>query len=213
MTGSMVHADCLVAVPMKDPARSKTRLSDAMAPEARHALARYLFKRTLELLREAQRLAEFDLVVVTGSEQVTAMAGSAGVSVLDEGPVAELSAAATRAAAWAAARGYRRFCVIPADLANPRPQDLAEFIGCPADAAICPSTDLGTNAILVSPPTAIRFAYGPRSATAHIKNAKQAGLTPRILPFESLRFDIDTSNCLEQAMIAFPELCNQLGEP
>ncbi len=105
--------------------------------------------------------------------------------------------------------------MIPADLAAPDPADLARLLCYGHDrnrAIICPATDLGTNALLVSPPTAIPFLYGPNSAIRHLRAAEQAGLNPILLRLDSLQFDIDTAASLERAMRDVPDLPRMLGQ-
>ena len=46
----------LIVVPMKDPKISKSRLNDALAPEARERLATLLFKNTIDVLLESVKL-------------------------------------------------------------------------------------------------------------------------------------------------------------
>ena len=214
MTRIAKNADCLLVVPMKDPAASKTRLSATLPAGERRRLARLLFRQTLTVLLQTRKSAPFDLAVVTGSEEATAIAQEMGVGVISEGHETTLTGAVSEAADWAAAQGYASLCIVPADLAAPDPRDVERLITTglrDKRALICPSTDLGTNALFVAPPTAMPFAYGPRSATRHLENAERAGLNPALLPLESLRFDIDTSACLERAMREVPGLPRALN--
>ncbi|MEX0287210.1 MAG: 2-phospho-L-lactate guanylyltransferase [Paracoccaceae bacterium] len=196
----------LITVPMKDPSTSKTRLSGALDDTARIRLARLLFQRTLEFLTPVGDQAGADLAVVTGSDTVTALACQAGFSVIAEPDHTTLTGAVTHAAEWARAQGYDRICIIPADLAAPLQRDVLIFLSSDADVTICPSTDRGTNALLVSPATAIPFRFGPRSALLHRAEAEALGLDVRLMPLDSLSFDIDTTACLTRAATQVPDL-------
>ncbi len=197
--------NCLVVVPMKDPAISKTRLRSSLKPSQRSSLARLLYKRTLETLKLAQELGDstaFDLAVVTNSKEAEELALSYDVTVIDEGPVQSLSLAVSTAAQWAQSNGYGALCMFPADLAAPDPSEIYRFVTLGLEtgsAIVCPSTDMGTNGLFLAPPTAIDFSFGENSAVLHLQALKNAGISSKILPLESLKIDIDTSDCLEQS--------------
>ncbi|MEM9204939.1 MAG: 2-phospho-L-lactate guanylyltransferase [Pseudomonadota bacterium] len=203
-----MRGETLVIVPMKDPARAKTRLAGALDPFERARFAITLFKRTLHLLLSMQRedLA-FDLAVVSGNEEIKTLAAQIGIRTIDENPALSLSDALDQAASLASVEGYDRLCVIPADLAAPDPIDLEKFLFTRFGTdgiALSPSRDFGTNALLASPPNAIPFAYGPGSFHHHLAVAEARGLTPIILPLESLKWDIDTTDDLAEFAAKHP---------
>ena len=209
---------CLVVVPMKDPSLSKTRLRGRLKDDQRKALAQLLFKRTLQTLLQARgdnHPARFDLAVVTDSDEAAAIAAAQGVAVIEEGPAHSLSRALDTAASWAEGQGYEAICMFPADLAAPDASEINQFIGAglqDGGGVLCPSTDMGTNALFLAPPTAINFSFGINSATSHMAAIEQAGLVPRVMPLESLRFDIDTVSCLEKSLGQVPEVSNLLAQ-
>jgi len=197
---------------MKDPGASKTRLSPVLSPDARADLARLLLQRTLSLLTGIQPRGGFDLAVVTGSAEVAQTARRYRADVIVEPGRAGLNSALGIAADHAA--GYARLCVLPADLTAPDPQDVLTLLSVARDKAgvvLCPATDGGTNALALSPPDAIRFAFGPHSARRHIQAARAAGLPGTLLPLASLRFDIDTSTDLTRARQISPDLRAAIG--
>jgi 2-phospho-L-lactate guanylyltransferase len=196
----------VITVPMKDPQASKTRLSDTLDDNARARLTRLLYRRTLDFLKPIARQTEATLTVVTNSSDATRIAQEADVAVIDEPRNATLSDALAGAAEWAEQQGYDRLCIIPADLAAPEAAEVITFLQSRADVAVCPSADRGTNALLVSPPTAIPFRYGPLSAIRHLEEARSRGLSHAVMPLESLSFDIDQTTCLTRALRDDPEL-------
>lgn len=183
----------LVVVPMKDPSAAKTRLGPELDPAERAALALGLFKANLRRLLAARGASRrgFDLAVVTRSAQIAALAEEFGVLAIREQAASSLSEAAEEAADWAAAQGYNSICLLPADLAAPAQADLLALLDGADEAALCPSADGGTNALLLPLPCPIAFAYGPDSFAAHLAAMKAAGLTPRLPQLESLRHDVD----------------------
>ncbi|MEM9011121.1 MAG: 2-phospho-L-lactate guanylyltransferase [Pseudomonadota bacterium] len=202
----------LVAVPMKDPAAAKTRLADALPDPLRERLAEGLFAHTLRLLLSLPTppvWEAMDVAVVTGAPRVAAMAEALGARAVDEGAVPELSAALDHAAIWARRQGYAALAVLPADLAAPRPEDLLALLGHrpgPGEVLLCPAADYGTNGLLVAPPDALPFAFGPGSFHRHRAAAEAHGLTPVLMPLESLRHDVDTSADLARLAKAQPTL-------
>ncbi|MBL1435221.1 MAG: 2-phospho-L-lactate guanylyltransferase [Rhodobacteraceae bacterium] len=180
----------LFIVPMKDPALAKTRLSEVLTDGVRARLAMALFRRTLDFLAEAQ--PDVDVLVVSESEVIEAEVKGFFLRQVSTG----LSEAVTEGAAWAVAEGYAAICVLPADLADPSAEDLARLLALGAGISIAPAHDGGTNALLVSPPDAISFHYGKGSCLAHQRAA--AGRPCTIIPLESFRYDIDTSDDLSR---------------
>jgi 2-phospho-L-lactate guanylyltransferase (CobY/MobA/RfbA family) len=69
---------------------------------------------------------------------------------------------------------------------------------------------LGTNALHVSPVNLIKFQYGKKSSLKHINSAKNVGVTPIMLPFDSLRFDVDTSSDLKELLAINPDLAERV---
>ncbi|MCZ4262376.1 2-phospho-L-lactate guanylyltransferase [Limimaricola sp. G21655-S1] len=187
----------LVAIPMKDPRDAKTRLGLALSPEQRGDLALILFRATVTRLREAVEGLEcqVDLAAVSASPIIRDVAETLGLTVIDDGGAPSLSLALEAAADWAARHGYGALCILPGDLADPDPVDLAWLLDHPLEggtAVICPAKDLGTNALMVPLPRPFAFAYGAKSTIRHRRAAEAAGLTPVMMPLGSLRVDVDT---------------------
>lgn len=201
----------LITVPMKAPSASKTRLAASLDDKARARFARLLYHRTLRFLAPIAAQTGADLAVVTGSESAADIARGQGVAVIREGPASGLSAALAQAATWALAKGYGRLCVIPADLAAPLDRDVLRLLESPAPVTICPAVDMGTNALLVTPPDALRFCFGPRSALRHREQAEARGLHPVMMPLESLSFDVDTTGGLRRAIDEVPDIARICG--
>ncbi|MCV6594072.1 MAG: 2-phospho-L-lactate guanylyltransferase [Silicimonas sp.] len=196
----------LITIPMKDPDASKTRLATTLSDPARARLATLLYQRSLEFLAPLAAEVDATLSVVTGSPTSAALARAHGAEVIDEPAGTDLSGAVTTAAQWAAASGFSRLCIIPADLVAPQADDMRRFLQSTAPVTLCPSIDMGTNALMVAPPDAIPFHYGKNSARLHRDAAAARGLTARLMPLDSLRFDLDTADCLTRARDHLPEL-------
>lgn len=221
MSAQAGTAKRLVVIPMKDPSRAKTRLGTALDADARAALALALFNATVTHLRGALELlpeGEVEIAVVTSSPLIARLARGLGLHLIDETPAESgadgLSAALETAADWATARGYAALCILPGDLAEPKPADLARLLShdlSGGQAVLCPASDLGTNALLVPLPCPFRFLYGVKSAVAHRQAAEAAGLCPVILPLDSLRADVDTVEDLGHLLAQQPQMLVREG--
>lgn len=193
--------DLLFVVPMKDPKRAKSRLSNILVDGTRQRLALTLYRQTLTFLTGLSKQAgcDFDILVVTNSDPIAKLAGDFDVRALQQSDEGGLNAAVAAGCDWAKARDYRSVCILPADLAD---HDSAEFIRlleCTREdrsIIICPSQDQGTNALMITPPDALPFCYGARSFHRHLEEAKRAGLHAVILPLEGISHDIDSASDL-----------------
>ena len=193
----------LLLVPMKDPEKSKTRLRDTLNLKDRAYLAKSLFKRTLQILKivaNNNASLRLDLAVISASPEIIDLSKSNNLFPILETGTESLKNATEIAKVWATNKGYRSICILPADLANPDPEEIISFLKEASGnrfVTLSPSADLGTNALHISLPTNFNFRYGKKSFLSHIKAAEKLGIRPKILPLPSLKYDIDTSHDLK----------------
>jgi len=193
---SETNASLCVIIPMKDPGEAKTRLGDTLPAKTRAALTRTLFRQTLRVLKMLDQ--DLHIAVVTNSQAIAAICLPFRVQVLDD-PGGGLNDAVKAGADYAAHHRFSSVCILPGDLADPASEDLSALFAAPREASsvtIAPAHDGGTNALLVTPPDAMPFAYGPDSCAAHQSNAEEAGLSCLLMPLPSLLYDVDRSSDL-----------------
>lgn len=194
-------SDLCIVIPMKDPEQSKTRLGDVLPVKARAALARTLFRNTLRVLHAVD--SGLHICVVTSSPAIAHIAHPFCAQVLDD-PGEGLSAAAMAGARYAAHHRFRSACILPGDLADPSQEDFRTLFAAPrpdGSVTLAPAHDGGTNALIVSPPEALAFAYGPGSCRAHQTAAEDAGLSCLMMPLPSLLYDVDRSSDLGPRLV------------
>ena len=210
-----------VAILMKDPAEAKTRLRPALGTDARESLALLMFENTLDhFTRAAAAVPDrpWRVGVVTASPRIAAIANARGAETVGEpapagndvggdskGGIRDgINAAAGAAARWARDAGASSLLVIHADIPTLADDEVAALLAAGRDRAvvIAASRDGGTNALLVSPPDAIGFRFGPGSAAAHEAAARAAGLACARLDLPFLSCDMDTPDDL----LARPDL-------
>lgn len=196
-SSTVKRSDALcVVIPMKDPSEAKTRLGDTLPAKTRAALTRTLFRQTLRVLKSVDH--NVHIVVVTNSDAIGTICLPFRVPVLAD-PGGGLNAAAKAGADYARHHRFTSVCLLPGDLADPSPDDLAGLFALPREdgsVIIAPAHDGGTNALLVTPPDALSFAYGPDSCAAHQAAAEEAGLSCLVTPLPSLLYDVDRSGDL-----------------
>ncbi|SNZ20279.1 2-phospho-L-lactate guanylyltransferase [Cohaesibacter gelatinilyticus] len=193
--------DLLFIVPMKDPKRAKSRLSNVLTDGTRQRLALTLYRQTLTFLTGLSKQAgcDFGILVVTNSQPITNLASDFGVGTLQQSDEGGLNAAVAAGCDWATAHDYRSVCILPADLADHDSKEYLRLLSCARtdrSIIICPSQDQGTNALMITPPNALPFCYGAQSFHRHLEEAEHVGLLAVILPLEGISHDIDSANDL-----------------
>jgi 2-phospho-L-lactate guanylyltransferase len=126
------------------------------------------------------------------AQEIAASASAAVVSdAADEGHVEAVLAGIARAEA----EGARCVALLPGDCPMLVPRDLDRLLtGVPEPyAAIVPDRHgEGTNALVLSPPGAIRPAFGEGSRARHVQAARDAGVPYAVEEIPSLALDLDT---------------------
>jgi len=182
-----------VIVPVKPFRRAKSRLSPVMSKPVRAALARALLSRTLDTLVSCN-LHRATCVV---SRDITALdlARRRGAMALAESE-SGLNAALNQAREWASAHGAQAVLVLPADLPLLTPADISAMLDLGRESrsvVIAPDTrGEGTNALLMRPPDALHFAFGPQSFYEHCAQAETGQLALHIYYSPTLALDLDT---------------------
>jgi len=197
-------------VPVKPLEESKSRLAGALSQAERSALARSLLERTLRMLAATPEVAL--VLVVSRDPAVLKLARDLGAGALREDCPPELNASLEFASRYAAEHGAGAVLALPADLPLVTPEDIAALAALAArDPAPCaperppgPSAVIapdrrreGTNALLVRPPGALPYRFGPDSFARHCAEARRLALRLEICERPALALDIDLPEDLE----------------
>jgi 2-phospho-L-lactate guanylyltransferase len=187
----------LVAVPVKDLVNAKQRLIPALSPSERRELARAMLEDVLDAAVAALPDA---VIVVTTDSEVQAVARAAGARCLAEPVNRGHTAAVAFAQRETVARGAERFLTLPGDVPCVTAQEIATLCATLPEApgvVFVPSrSGQGTNAALLAPPDVIALTFGEPSFENHLKTARAAGLTPRVLELPGIGLDVDTPDDL-----------------
>jgi 2-phospho-L-lactate guanylyltransferase len=188
-----------VLIPVNALGRAKGRLSALLAPEERETLALITFETVLHA-------AGGSAIVLTPDERIAALA-EGRARVLAEDPARHgLNGQLEQAVAMLLAETPEcpALLILHADLplATEGAIETLRSLEQPETAALVPSRDGGTNAMLVCPPGRFALAYGPASFAKHVSAAKAAGIEVRTNENRELRLDLDTPEDIRELLRA-----------
>ncbi len=175
-------------IPVKALATAKSRLSKILSPAERRLLVQTMLGDVLAAMLAAPSVGRVG--VISADPVVLAQAKLAGAEPLADradGLNAALSQAAQHYAAAEA------LLVLPADvpLVTPAAIELLVAAVRPRGAAIAPSRDGGTNALLLRPPLALPFHFGVGSLASHSQAAREHSLPLQVVAPPGLHLDVD----------------------
>ena len=194
---------------MKKLSDAKSRLNGSISNRLRIKVARKLLNQTLSRLSTAIKGNEetHKLMVLTECAEVRSFVTRKNIPVITSSIKDKLSESLFFGVNWAKNNGFSSACIIPADLADPSPRELKKFLLFPIEEnnmVICPATDLGTNALFISPPDAVTFCYGKKSFNKHLEIANRNKIKTTVLELKSLTFDIDRMEDLKELLVKKP---------
>lgn len=186
-------------VPVKPLRLGKSRLSEVLSDDERARLNRMFLERVLGILNEVEEIGQ--VLVVSRDAEALAIARQAGAKTVLEDGAQLLNLALQRATSVALGLAARGVLILPADLPLVTPQDIRRFIENAEEGPlvrIAPDRrEDGTNALLVCPPAAIEYDYGPGSFVRHCELAATHGAQLEILRIPNLALDLDLPSDLE----------------
>lgn len=180
-------------LPVKRFGAAKQRLAAGIEGERRRELAAAMVADVLDAIGEARAIER--LIVVSGDPIAQELAAEAGAEVVPDPEDAGHVEAAQAGIARAEAEGAERVVLLAGDCPLLDPRELDRLLtGVPGTyVGIVPDRHgTGTNALLLSPPTAIVPAFGEGSRDRHVEAARQAGVPFGIEELPSIELDLDT---------------------
>ena len=192
----MRRDNCIWAVvPVKEMTAAKQRLSEALSPAARQALACVMLEDVLGTLSATTELA--GILVVTSDPVATAMAQRFGAETTIEGAREGHTGAISAAAALLKTRDMAMLA-LPGDIPLVTPDDIRQIIearkAAPSFTIVPARDEQGSNAVLCSPADAVPLRFGENSFFPHLAAARERGIEPNILHLPRIGLDIDTAD-------------------
>ena len=188
-------------VPVKELSQAKERLAPLLSPDERQTLAVAMLDDVLSALEQASGLER--IALVTRDAHATSLAVERGFEVIDEGSGQGLTNAVEKGVRACRDRGASSLAVIPGDIPLLTAADIDSVMdhGARHDVVIVPSWDSrGTNTVLLEPPDVLPLRFSSWSFFPHVKAAKQARLSYKVLRLPRVALDIDTPEDLERLM-------------
>ena len=180
-------------LPVKEMAGAKQRLAPLLSPEERIGLMQVMLRDVLAALSAARGLA--GIALVTLDPWAEQLAQQHGARIITAGAREGHTGAVVTAAGQLKAEGVPAFLTLPGDIPAAKPMEIEAIIQAASATPafiIAPAHDeQGSNAILMSPPDAVKLRFGEDSYFPHLAAARAAGITPHILPLPGIAMDID----------------------
>ncbi|NKC12183.1 MAG: NTP transferase domain-containing protein [Gammaproteobacteria bacterium] len=205
----MTRALAWGVIPLKDPGSAKQRLAGALSQEEREGLFRAMVRDVLAALHRAALVG--GVLLVTNDGQFGELGIQLGMDVMTEPSNDGHTEAVNRGLHAIMARGIDTVFTMPGDIPTvssaeidqllsahcpahgPAPASIAAPISAdPPAVTIAPAGDeLGTNGIVLSPPSAIRLRFGDNSFFLHLNSARAAGIEPTVVTLPGFALDVD----------------------
>jgi 2-phospho-L-lactate guanylyltransferase len=186
-------ADIWAIVPIKELEGAKQRLAPLLSPAQRRALIEVMMGEVLEAVAGAKSLA--GLLVVTLDPQATAVASRLGARVVTDGARDGHTGSVTAGLRLLAREGHGGMITLPADIPAAASAEIDQVVAAHLAApsfTISPAhDDLGSNAVICSPPDSVPLRFGENSYFPHLEAARRCGIEPTVIRQPGIAMDID----------------------
>jgi 2-phospho-L-lactate guanylyltransferase len=202
--------DVWAAVPVKEFADAKQRLSPLLTAEQRQALAAAMLEDVLAALVSAPLAG---IIVNTLDPVATGLARRYGARVVSGGARTGHTGAVAAMARILAEEGRAAMLTVPGDIPRVTADEIAAVVAArrPAPSlTIVPAHDeRGSNAVLCAPPQVMPLRFGDDSFLPHLAAARVRGIEPSILKLPGIGLDIDQPADIRVLLAAEPRLATR----
>lgn len=185
--------DIWAIIPIKELDGAKQRLAPLLTPAQRRALIEVMMGEVLEAVASARRLA--GILVVTLDPQATALGQRLGARIVTDGAREGHTGSVTAGLRLLAREGRGGMMTVPADIPAATADELDAVLAAhqpgPSFTISPAHDDLGSNAVICSPPDSVPLRFGDNSYFPHLDAARRAGIEPTILRQPGIAMDID----------------------
>ncbi len=195
------------AVPVKEFIGAKQRLAAMLTPEQRQALAAAMVEDVLAALAGAKLAG---IMVNTLDPLATQLARRYGARVITDDARDGHTGAVTAIARVLEAEGCAGMLAMPGDIPRVTTAEVDAILRAVSPApslTIVPAHDeLGSNAMLCSPPMVMPLRFGDDSFFPHLATARQQGIEPVIVRLPGVGLDIDHPEDLRALLRTTPKM-------
>jgi len=198
--------DIWAVVPIKELGGAKQRLAGFLDASLRRDLAEVMIAEVLEAVAGAAGVA--GIIVVTLDPLATRLAGRIGARIVTES--AQDGQTGGVAAGQAVLGRERRggMLTVPGDIPCVTSAEveavLAAHLDAPAFTIVPAHDDLGSNAVVCSPPDAVTLRFGDNSFFPHLEAARRRGIEPTVIRLPGIAMDVDHPTDLA-ALLRLPQ--------
>lgn len=186
-------------LPVKPLRLGKSRLAGVLDEDGRFQLNHDLLKHTLEVLTDVPEIER--VLVISRDTKVLAIARDFEACTLQESGAPGLNTALNKATHLARSFAVQSVLAIPADLPLLNVADIQELLRLaehPPVVVIAPDRHRrGTNALVVNPLGALRYAFGRGSFNTHCREVLCSEARLEVAELPRLAVDLDTPDDLE----------------
>jgi 2-phospho-L-lactate guanylyltransferase len=192
------RSDVWAVIPVKETREAKQRLAPLLSATLRQALALAMLEDVLEAVAGVKDLG--GAILVTADPDAERLARRYGMATLSEGAHEGHTGAVNAGARHLIGEARRTMLTLPGDVPLVTTAEIEQLIAAHGTApafTIAPAHDeLGSNAIVSSPPQAVPLRFGENSFFPHLAAARGRGIEPCIMRLPGLAFDIDNPHDL-----------------
>ena len=189
----MSLTDIWAIVPIKELEGAKQRLAPLLSPAQRRALIEVMMGEVLQAVAGAKSLA--GLMVVTLDPQATAFASRLGARIVTDGARDGHTGSVTAGLKLLAREARGGMITLPADIPAATSAEIDRVVTAHLAApsfTISPAhDDLGSNAVICSPPDSVPLRFGENSYFPHLEAARRCGIEPTVIRQPGIAMDID----------------------
>jgi 2-phospho-L-lactate/phosphoenolpyruvate guanylyltransferase len=203
-------ADIWAAVPVKEFAGAKQRLSPLLTPGQRQALAMAMLEDVLAALADA---AIAGIMLNTLDPVAGDLARRYGARIITQGARDGHTAAVAAMARILGEEGREAMLALPGDIPRVTSEEIATVIAAhqlsPSVTIVPAHDERGSNAVLCSPPMVMQLRFGDDSFLPHLAAARALGIEPTIVKLPGIGLDIDQPRDLQAFRRATPHMATR----
>jgi 2-phospho-L-lactate/phosphoenolpyruvate guanylyltransferase len=180
-------------IPVKEFIGAKHRLSSLLSPQERRCLAETMLTDVFDAVIRCRCLA--DVVLVTLDPHATAFGKKVGARIVTEGARDGHTGSVNAGRRLLAGEGRGGMITMPGDIpavcASEIDAVLSAHLAAPSFTISPAHDDLGSNAVVCSPPESVPLRFGDNSYFPHLAAARLQGIEPTVVRQPGMAVDID----------------------
>jgi 2-phospho-L-lactate/phosphoenolpyruvate guanylyltransferase len=186
-------SDIWAVIPVKEFDGAKHRLSDLLSPQERRRLAEIMLADVLDAVAGARGLA--GVMIVTNDPHATVLGEKIGARIVTEGARDGHTGSVNAGRRLLAREGRSGMITMPGDIPAVRADEidavLSAHLAAPSFTISPAHDDLGSNAVVCSPPEQVALRFGDNSYFPHLDAARLHGIEPTVVRQPGIAVDID----------------------